>query len=163
MSTPIEHVQESQKLTADGLVDLFEITLVGTPSPVVICLTNGEECVWQSKVYEAHAVKISSIARSTDSERPRPTLTMFNPFGVVNAYAFQGYFDGAKVIRRRVLKQHIDSNTGLSDNQFWYISKTKELVAGQSAAFELRMLSDGPEHQIPARMFTPPAFPFVTI
>lgn len=163
MSAPVEHIQEGVKLTADALVDLYEITLVGAPSPTVICITNGEECVWQGKLYEAHPCKITSISRSTDSERPRPTFSVFNPFGLINAYAFQGYFDGARVIRRRVLRQHIVSNTALSDNQFWYISKVKELLAGQSASFELRMLSDGPEHQIPARMYVPPAFPFVTI
>lgn len=162
MSTPTTHLEEAHKLTADALVSLFEILLIGTATPVILCFTDGPTVTWQGKLYEGHAIKMGSINRNADGERPRPSLQIVNPIGLFNGPAHAGYFEGAQVTRHRVLRAHVISNTLLSDTTYWYIAKIKELIANQSISFDLRMLSDGPEQQIPARMYTPPTFPFVT-
>ena len=162
MTSPQSHVEEGKKLTADALVDLWEITLVGTASPVTLYLTNGPSVTWQTNDYEGDkALKMSTYSRDSDGKVSRPTLMLQNPFGLYNDAAHKGYFDGAGVIRRRVLRQHIVSNTNISQTEFWYIGKVKELISNQFINFELRAPSDGPEQQIPARKFIPPDFPFV--
>lgn len=163
MTAPNAHLVEAQKLTSDALVDLFEVFLVGAPNGTYVRFTNGKTVTWQSKTYEALGCKFSTVSRTAEPERSRPTLTVINPLGIFNSYAFKGYFEQATVIRKRVLLQHITSNTALSDDTYFYISKVKEMIADQSISFELRALSDGPDLMIPARVFIPPAFPFVTL
>lgn len=163
MSTPNAHLAEAQKLTADALVDLFEVFLVGAPGGTYVRFTNGQTVTWQTKTYEQLGCKFSTVSRTAEGERSRPTLTVINPAGIFNSYAFKGYFEQATLIRKRVLLQHLASNTALSDDTVWYISRVKEMIADQSVTFELRALSDGPDLMIPARVFIPPSFPFVTL
>ncbi|MDH7796436.1 MULTISPECIES: hypothetical protein [unclassified Beijerinckia] len=163
MTIPASHVEESVKLTADAPVDLFEISLVGTPTPVALYLTNGPTVTWQGKDYEGNALKLSSIAQNASGEKPRPSLTLANPYGIYNPYVFAGHFDGASVTRHKVLRQHILANSNLTDTSFWYIGRIPQLIANQALVCELRLYTDGPEFKIPARMFIPPEFPFVKI
>lgn len=163
MSAPTSHVQESYKLTADALVSLWEIYLVGGGFGTVLCFTEGEECTWQGKKYEPHYIKISNINRNAEGQMSRPTLTIMNRLGLFNAAAHNKYFDRATVIRRRVLKSHLDANINLADPTYWFVGKIKQLIANQFIELEIRAPSDGPNQQIPARMFIPPEFPFVTL
>jgi lambda family phage minor tail protein L len=160
---PASHVEEAQKLTADALVDLFEITPVGTSSPTVVRFRDGPQVTWQANVYESMAVRLMGYQVSADGGKSRPTLTIANPAGLFNSFVFAGYLDGAQVVRRRVLRQHLETNVNLSDPNFWYVARIKEVVAGQGITMELRSLSDGPDLVIPARKFMSPEFPFVTL
>lgn len=162
-AAPASHVEEAQKLTADALVDLFELTLVGTPSPTVVRFRDGPQVTWQANVYESMAVRLTGYEINADGGKSRPTLTIANPAGIFNSFVFAGYIDGAQVIRRRVLLQHLEANVNLSDPIFWYVARVKELIAGQGVTMELRSLSDGADLLIPARKFMPPEFPFVTL
>lgn len=159
MTTPIDHRREAQKLTADALVDLFEIII---PNQAVVCFTDADTREWQGKLYESWAFKLTTVARNADGERSRPKLTVVNPEGVFNPWIFNGTLEGCTVIRRRVLRQHYETDVAIQEVQMWYISRVMEVVPGQTITFELRSLSDGPDALLPARMFTPPDFPFVT-
>ena len=159
--SPSQHVAEAQKLTADALVDLYEITLNdGTTN---LRFTNGKAVTWQTKTYEALACRLTGLQHSADGAKSRPLLTVMNPEGVWNSFVHQGLLESASVVRRQVLRQYLESNVGVSDNNFWYVSRVKELIRNQGITFELRALTDGPDVKIPARKYLPPAFPFVTI
>jgi lambda family phage minor tail protein L len=163
MSAPTSHLVEGQKLTADAVVDLFEIQLKGTQYPVYVRFTNGPEVTWQGKTYEAMACKFTGHARSADDERSRPKLQVLNPIGLFNSFAMNGNIDGAVVERRRVLRQHLETNVNLSETTLWYVGRIMEIITGQSITLELRALVDGPDQLIPARKYLPPEFPFVTL
>ena len=163
LNAPQDHLDESQQITADALVSLFEITLNGTPNISKIYFTDGKTTTWRGKQYEAITCKISGVSRSADDSKSRPTLTVVNPIGMFSGFAFAGYFDGANLIRKRVLLNHLNLNIDLSQVNYWYISRVKEMIAGQSLTFELRSLTDGPDHFLPARKYIPPEFPFVTL
>lgn len=159
---PLTHLQEATKITAEGLVDLFTITLEG---PIYIRFTNGPEVTWQGNLYESLPCEISSTRRNAEEEKSRPTLKiMANPAGIWNSYIRQGLFDWANLERRTLLRSHLENNINLSDLELWYIRRPREVVSGQGVSFELARLSDGPMQVIPARAYIPgDGFPFVSL
>ena len=167
MTRPSNHVDEALKLTADGLVHLYELALRNVPEggqPVVRFRDGpmGTSTTWGGNTYEHLACKMSGSTRSSEGERSRPTLQVMNPVGVFNDAAFKGRFDGAFLTKYIVLRRHIEQSIRVADTEMWFVGRVKDLVAGQSISFELRSLSDGPEQLVPARMYIPPNFPLVT-
>lgn len=168
MAVPAPHVEEGLKLTADAEVQLWEIALKNVPDggSAVIRFRDGPmgyTTTWFGKTFDHMSVRISGEGKSSEGEKSRPTLRLLNPLGLFNAPAFGGQFDGAIIQRFIVLRQHLEANMPISNNEMWYISRPKELISGQTVSFELRSISDGPDQLIPARMYIPPEFPFVTI
>lgn len=168
MAVPAPHVDESLKLTADAEVQLWEISLKNVPSggTAVIRFRDGPmgyTTTWSNRVFDHMAVTMSGEGKSAEGERSRPTLRLLNPLGLFNTPAFNSQFDGALITRFIVLRQHLEANMPISNTEMWFISRPKELISGQTISFELRSLSDGPDQLIPARMYIPPDFPFVTI
>lgn len=161
MTTPVTHVAEAQKLTADALVDLYEINLVGVE--VTLRFKNENTVTWQSNEYEGIAIKMSGDRRTADDEESRPTLQMMNPAGIFNAHIRAGYLDLATVIRKRVLGAHLTGDVNLSDDRMWYVSRVREMITNQGVTLELRSMSDGPNFMLPVRMFIPPDFKAVTL
>lgn len=162
--SPTSHVQSAYQLTADAIVDLFEITLVGTPTPTVVRFRDGPKITWQSKDYESMACRLTGYTINADGGKSRPTLSVMNPLGIFNSYVFNGYLDGAQIIRRRLLRTHLEGNVNIYDPAYWYCARVKELISNQGITMELRSLTDGPDLMIPARKFMPDeGFPFVTL
>lgn len=161
MTTPESHVSEAHKLTADGLVDLFEITLQTVP--VVLRYKNENSVTWQGNLYEGIAIRLAGDRRSADEEEARPTLTMMNPIGIFNPYVRAGYFDLATVVRKRVLRQHLEADVNLYEQRMWFVSRPRELIANQGLTLEMRNMSEGPNFFLPVRQFIPPEFPSVTL
>ena len=162
-TVPLEHLQEATKLTADAVVDLFELTLSGTVSTVITRFKDGKTATWQGNLYENLACNITGVSRHSTEEKTRPTLTILNPLGIFTATAFSGYLDGAKLIRRRVLRTHLENNINISEAQYWIVSRPSNIVSGQSCSLELRSAADGPDSFLPARRYMPPDFPFVKL
>jgi len=161
---PLSQLQEAQKLTADALCDLFQITLAGAPGNPTVYFTSTQSVTWQGNAYEALPCKISAITRSSTEQKTRPTLIVMNPVGLFNAPALAGYFEGSQLIHYRVLYQHVLADAGISSRTFWRVSRVFGIVAGQSLSMELRAISDGPAFTIPARKYMPDeGFPFVTL
>lgn len=161
MSTPVSHIAESQKLTADALVDLYQITL--KDSPTVFRFKNDNTVTWRGNEYEGMACKLSGDSRTADGEESRASLQILNPLGIFNLPAMAGDLDLAVMIRKRVLRQHIDSNTNIFEQRMWYVGRVRELISGQSITLELRNMTEGANFQIPVRMYIPPEFPLVSL
>jgi phage-related protein len=165
MTSPVEHVEDSLKLTNDGIVDLYEITLRNTGNVTAFIRFRdgpiGRTSVWGSKTFDHLPTKMGSVSRSSEEQKSRPTLTLMNPQGIFNAPAFAGQFDGALLQHYRVLRTHFEAGVLISDTRVWFIARPKDLIGGQSISFELRALSDGPDQLIPGRQFIRPDFPFV--
>lgn len=168
MSAPASHVDEGLKLTADGEVVFYEIALKNVPdgANAVVRFRDGpmgSTTRWANKTWDHLACQMTGQSRSSEEEKNRPTLRLMNPVGIFNDAAFQGRFDGAVLQKFTVLRAHLERGLAISDNEIWFIGRVKDLISGQSIGFELRALSDVPEQIIPARMFIPPEFPFVTL
>lgn len=160
-NTPLSHIQESQKLTADAQIDLYEITLKNLP--VVFRLKNNNTVVWRGNEYEGMACRLQGDTRLADGEESRASLQIVNPFGIFNAPAMAGELDLATVVRKRVLLQHLENNTNIFEQRMWYVGRISELISGQSVTLELRNMTEGQSYQIPVRMYIPPEFPLVSL
>lgn len=161
MSVPNVHLEEGLKLTADALIDLFAIVLVDNITTFRFKADN--TATWQGNTYTGVAIQMSGDRRSSDNEESRPTLRIMNPNGIFNKPALLGRLDRAIVVRRRVLGRHLEADANISQQRMWYIERVKELVSDQFIGLELRSLADGPAFQLPARIYTPPEFPSVTL
>jgi Phage-related protein len=160
-SAPQQHLVEAQKLTADALVDLYELSL--KHEPVVFRFRDGPTVQWQGKVYEGMACTMSGDMRSSEGEESRPVLRVMNPFGIFNQAALNSDLDLAIVTRKRLLRRHLEENVNIFEQRKWYVGRVRELISGQVISLELRSMTEGANFQIPVRMFIPPDFPFVTL
>jgi lambda family phage minor tail protein L len=156
-------VAESLKLTGDALVNLYRIQLRAAPGTPYIYFTDGQTTTWLGQTYDAAPIKLTGTSRNSEEERSRPTLTVTDTLGALVEFAHLGYFDYARVTRHRLLRAHLESNVNLADTRQWYVARIREVIPRQSITLELRSLSDGATQLLPARKYTPPEFPFVTI
>lgn len=155
------HLVEAQKLTADAEVDLYELYL---PNDLVYFrFKDNDTATWRGNTYEGMACNLSGEAMTAEDQESRPTLRVMNPEGIFNEPAFQGKFYRAILTRRTVLRGHLDSNTNIFVQRMWFVERPKEVIAGQQISFELRNMTEGPNYQIPVRMYIPPDFPTVTL
>jgi lambda family phage minor tail protein L len=161
MTSPASHVEESIKLEADGLVDLFEVYIKGTST--VVYFTNHPTVTWQGHEYDQIPSKMGGDRRSADPEESRPTLQIQDIGGVFTPYIVAKTLDYATLVRRRILRQHLEANLAIAETRMWLIARPKELVPKQTAVFELRNMTEGANFMIPARMFVPPEFPFIRL
>lgn len=160
-SVPLTHIQESQKLTADAQIDLYQITL--KDSPTIFRFKNNDTVTWRGNLYEGMACRLQGDTRLADGEESRASLQVMNPFGIFNMPALVGDLDLATVVRKRVLRQHLDGNVNIFEQRMWYVGRISELISGQSITLELRNVTEGPAYQIPVRMYIPPQFPLVSL
>lgn len=161
MSTPSEHKRESQKLTADAIVNLYEIQLRTEPVTIRLCDTTTR--TWQGDTWELYGIKISGEKRSADDEEARPRLQLMNPDGVFNELLRQRMLDRATVIRYRVLLQHIEADVPIYQRRMWYVSRISDYASTDTITAELRSMIEGPRARLPARQFIPPEFPMVRL
>lgn len=168
MTIPASHIVEAQKLTADGYVDLFEIVYDAWRNDIDYSnnarsyIKDNNPVLWQNHTYEGIACKIAGVGNSADEQVSRPTFTIMNPDGVFSSLVLQGRLEAALVIRKRVLKQHIDTNVADCITQTWRVSRVASCT-NENITLELRDQLDGQTFVVPARMFIPPEFPFVSL
>jgi lambda family phage minor tail protein L len=155
----VTHAEDRVKLEADGIVDLFKIELRDGGT---LRLKNNDTVTWQGASWEGIAIQLSGVHSSTDGELSRPTLTLANPQGVLSQYIINGHLEKSIVKRQRVLKQNLDLNLNIYEQQSWFISRVAS-INKLTVSFELRNPIDGPNFLSPYRMFLPPDFPAVSI
>jgi lambda family phage minor tail protein L len=155
----VTHAEDRVKLEADGIVDLFKIEL---RTGGVLRLKNNDDATWQGFTWEGVAINLSGVHSSSDGEMSRPTLVLANPQGVLSQYIINGYLEKSVVKRIRVLRQNLDGNVNLFDQQSWFISRVASINRA-NVRFELRNPIDGPNFLCPYRMFLPPDFPAVSL
>lgn len=163
MSAPLEQVEESLKLEADAECHLWEVHLkVLDPPYNVVHFWNGPEVTWQGNTYEALACQVRGIERNSDGQTAKPTLTVANPDNAFGAFAAEGYFDLATVIRKTVLRAHLDANANIFEQRVWICGRPSR-VQSPILELELRDLTDNPVWRTPRRIYAPPTYPFVVL
>lgn len=161
MAFPITHLEEAQKLSADAEIDLYTVTLRN--DPIIFRAKMDDTVTWRGNVYEGMPIQLAGESETAEGDESRPILHVLNPLGIFNEAAFANKLDLAVVRRDRVLRAHLDANVAVSVVRRWYIARVRELISGQAISFELRSLTEGPNHQVPARQFIPPEFSHVSI
>jgi phage-related protein len=155
-----EHIADATQLTAETVVDLFEIHLLEGQG--VIYCWNGFNRTWQGNLYEGIGCQLSKENMTTDDQQNRPEWAVHNPDGVFTPFVLDGYLEGATFIRKRVLGPNFMQDLNIFDQRVWEIIRVAN-IADQMIQIELRDPSDGPNYLLPARMFIPPDFPAVNL
>ena len=162
---PESHREESMKLEARGIVELFQIEmrrpLDGTVLTLNISPTN--EKTWQGIVWNNDTpCHIAETGFTSTGEVVRPKFSIVNPDGTWSRYVHQKYADNAIVKRFRVLVPHLEDNLNIYQLSSWRLSKIVSLSKNLVVA-ELRTLLDGQTFKIPADTFRPPKYPTVSV
>lgn len=161
-SLPIEHVNDSLKLTADGYVELFELT------PIVggtLRFKNDNTVTWRSNEYTGLPVSFTAMDMTAQgsSTKPRMTIGEINrDFSVFKPLVADGLLEGAVVIYTRILLTQLLANTLVRETRTFTIKKVTGYSRSQ-VSVELATASDGLRFTIPHRQILPPAFPAVLI
>ena len=160
MSIPEEHLVDSQSLTGDGIVHMFEITL--NDKTTILRFSPNPTFVWDSKTWEQRGIAVTGERRTGSDEEIKPRLQVQQEDGQFNVFIQNGIVENSIVTRYLAMREHIDQDIVLFVKRSWYISRiaehTKELIG-----CELRSLHEGPKISVPARIFAPPEFPLVRI
>jgi phage-related protein len=163
MTAPVEHIAESQKLTADAVVPLWAIHLKMSPG-TSIYIKDGPSTTWQKIFFESCAIQFSGDKRAADGQEAKPTLRVANPFGIFNPFLHDNLLDLATVIRYEVLGAHIDKDINIANRRMWRVGRVPEAIANQGVTLELRAMSEGVNFQLPVRTYTPDGgFPSVSL
>jgi len=158
VTAPVEHVEDSLKLTGDRRVDLWELRL--KTSATIYRFWNGVTRTWQGQIWEGHACTLSAESRNSDGQQSRPVLTLINPTNIFGQLAAEGTFDMATLVRKRVLQDHFLNNINIA-HQSVYITTRVVAVNDQALRLELRSPTDIPTFKTPRRTYDPPEYPFV--
>lgn len=156
---PSNHLTDATLLTADGIVELFEIVMLDGS---LLRVKNDNTVTYMGITYEGYAIELKGAGRTSDEQVKRPTLSIVNPNGVFTDRVINGKFEFAKLYRRRVLYNDLLVNSGRYVEEMWLITRCTAL-AQTMMSFELRAPSDRFNTILPARMFILPEFPLVVL
>lgn len=159
---PVEHTRDHQKLTADGLVHLFELTpLEGSGT---IYFKGDNEAAWQGNTYEGLPISMTGFKKSASNEAMLPKLRIGD--GTLDLSPFKplihdGELDGANVVHHEILLDNLTNNRNIAVTRYY---RVKRIPTYNRYLIDLQLgtASDALGFTIPHRTFRPPAFPAVS-
>lgn len=160
MSAPKEHVVDSQKLVADGEIDLFKLTPIGGGS---IYFKADNDVTWQGATYEGVPLALTGMKKSATGQAPSPRLTIgdgsvdLSPF---KPLVYDGWLDNAEVQVYHLLLDNLVNNRNIYERTFWRVKRVEEYNR-LLIRLQLATDSDALSFTIPHRQYHPPAFPAV--
>jgi phage-related protein len=159
---PQEHIEDAHKLIADGRVELFSLS-PAAGSTVHFKADNA--VTYQGIFYAGLPLKISGEKQTSDSGFQQPKLTIGQPNVDISAFKallFDGYVDNALVVRRTVLRTHLESDIGVYQERSYRVKRVEGYGRTQ-IVLQLATVSDSLGFMMPHRLYIPPAFPSVRI
>lgn len=174
-SVPEEHLGDAQKLIADGIVQLYEIKLAdGTYR----YFKPDNSVRWNNKDWMGLPILFEGYSTAQGDSYSRPTLSIANPDNINNldgnarstlsslvlpteSYPY-GLLNRAVINRYLVLYEDLINNRPIYQKKTWIVWFIKTINKNMIQV-ELRNRMDGVNFDVPARMYTPPEFPFVSL
>jgi phage-related protein len=161
-SVPKEHVVDALSLTADGEVELFEITPIGGGT---VYLKNDNDVTWQGHVYEGVPILFSGYGKSASGSSMSPRLAIGDTETDLNALkplVFDGWLDGASIRYVRILLANLLANRLIFEEMSFRVKRVEEYHR-LSITLQLATSSDALGFTLPHRQYHPPSFPSVAI
>ena len=172
---PETQLEDAQKLIADGIVQLYEITLADNSK---IYLKQDNSRTWNGHTWTGIPILFEGYSTAQGDSYSRPTLSIANPDTIneldgsarstlsslvlpVEGYPY-GLLNRAKVTRYLVLYEDLKADRAIYQKKEWVIWFIKT-INKNVIQVELRNYMDGVNFDVPARMYIPPEFPFVTL
>lgn len=160
---PQSQIDDAHKLTADGEIDLFELTpSTGTG---VLHFKSDNEVTWQGNVYYGLPLQFSGDTKSTQGASSQPRLTIGQEnidISIFKPLIFDGTLDGATITRVHILLDDLINNR-LVRTLHYYRVRRVESYSRTSVTLQLASLSDSLGFSMPFRQYLPPAFKAVTL
>ena len=158
-SIPVAHLEDSNKLVADGIVQLFEVKLTDGS---YLWLKQDNDIHWNGRDWTGVPLSFEGYSSATGETLSRPTLSVVNPDGAWSTFIRDGLITRAVCTRYLVLYDDLINDRPIFQKRTWIIWYPRSLTR-QYVQFELRNPMDGVNFDVPARMYMPPEFPFVDI
>jgi phage-related protein len=159
---PASHIEDSHKLIADGRVDLFSLS-PGAGSTVHFKGDN--DVTYQGIFYKGLPLKLTGEKVSSDAGWQHPKLQIGQPdidISAFKALLFDGYVDNATIIRKTVLRTHLEADLDIKQERVYRVKRVESYGRTQ-IVLQLATLSDSLGFTMPHRLYLPPAFPSVRI
>lgn len=159
---PASHIDDSQLLEADGIIELFTLTprIGGT-----LHFKPGADATWQGNAYVGLPCSISGMRKSSENSSQQPRLTIGTPdidLSIFKPLVFDGYADGATVVYMRVLLAHLIANSNIKESNSFRVKRIESYSRSQ-IVLGLSTASDAMQFTIPNVQYYPPDFPAVMI
>lgn len=160
---PQSQIEDAHKLTADGEIDLFELTpSIGTG---VINFKADNNVDWQGSTYYGLPLQFTGDTKSTQGASSQPRLVIGQENADLSLFKpliFDGTLDGAIVTRIHILLDDLLNNR-LVRTLHYYRVRRVEGYSRTSISLQLASLSDSLGFSMPFRSYLPPAFKAVTL
>lgn len=159
---PVEHVTDSLKLTADGVVELFELTSLAGGT---VRFKNENTVTWRGNEYAGLPVSFTSMDLSAQGSPTKPRMTVGEvnrDFSLFKPLVADGLLEGATVVYTRILLTQLLANSLIRETRVFTVKKVTGYSRSQ-VSIELATASDGMRFTIPHRQILPPAFPAVLL
>lgn len=159
---PAAHIEDAHQLTADGEIFLYELTptVGGT-----IYFKADNPVTWRGNTYEGVPLNFSGESRSSETGSSRPTLVIGDTnidLGALKPLLFDGYVDGAMLIRRRILRAQIEGNIPGSEDHYYKVRHPSD-YGRSSISLELARAADSLDFSFPFHQYYAPDFPAVIL
>lgn len=159
---PPEQIADAHKLQADAEIFLYELTpnVGGT-----IYFKSDNPIDWRGNTYEGIPLQFTGSSRTTEVGTGRPTLAIGDTnldLGPFKPLLFDGYADGALIIRRRVLLDALLANLNQSYDEYYKVRQTSD-YGRSSITFELARSADSLDFSFPFHQYYAPDFPSVMV
>lgn len=159
---PQEHIEDAHKLEADGRIDLWAL------SPALgstVYFKPDNDATWQGIFYKGLPLKLEGEKFSVDGGWVPPKLQIGQPdidISSFKALLFDGYVDGATLVRYRVLREHLEADVDIKQERTYRVKRV-ESYSRTSITLQLATYSDSLGFSMPHRLYMPPAFPSVRV
>lgn len=159
---PATHIDDGQKLQADGIIELFQLAPNGGGT---LYFKPEADATWQSHLYTGLPCAITGIKKSSDTTSNQPRLTIGQPNLDLSAFKpliHDGYVDGATLTYRRILLAHLVANSNIAEVMTFRVKRVESYSRSQ-IILGLSTSSDAMQFTLPNLQFYPPAFPAVML
>lgn len=159
--TPATHISDALKLQADGKVHFYEVNSLGGAT---VYIKPDNDWTWRGDDYYGLPISLSGEKQATEGT-PTPKLTIGQqdldllPF---KALIHGGNLDGAQIIRRKVLLDHVLSDSAISEDTYFRVKRI-DSYSRSTITLTLATFSSAIGQTIPFREYVTPDFPWVTI
>jgi phage-related protein len=160
---PISHVNDAHSLSADGKVDLYELSpSVGSGT---IRFKSGPTTSWLGRSYTGIGAEITGESQTAQGTAPQPGMIIGQTDIDLSAFKpliWSGGLDNARIIRSRVLLDNMLNNRDIKETSIFRVKRVDGYTASQ-ISLTLAVFSPTGPTTLPFRQYIPPDFPFVVL
>lgn len=159
---PRSHIEQNEKIFADGYVDLYEFIVNTRGEIYYLRIKENNSVKWNGYEWQGIPLSFEGWKNSSLDQPCRPTFTVANPNGVFSSYIREGALINATMRRYRVLSEDIINDKAVYVRQNWRVWQVKSFT-NVAVVLELRTPMDGFNVRLPRRCYESPDFPIITV